>query len=65
MALPFNRIVLHTDAGNPAELTVEQFNAMPLMERVRAALEKRVQFFDGDKPIAQGEALRALRERSR
>jgi hypothetical protein len=62
MGLPFNRILLRSSSGNSVVLTVHQFNGMPLTERVRAVMEKRVQFFADDTPVAQDVALRALRE---
>ena len=64
MALPFNRVKVRSDANTtPASLTVAEFSAMPLTDRVRALLEKRVQFFHDEKLVEAGEALKALRER--
>jgi hypothetical protein len=65
MPLPFNRVQVRFDAqSSPALLSVAEFGAMPLTERVRAVLEKRVQFFQDEQPIETGEALKALRERA-
>jgi hypothetical protein len=64
MALPFNLVKVRSDAtATPSSLTVAEFSALPLNDRVRAVLEKRVQFFQNDKLIEAGEALKALRER--
>lgn len=62
LKLPFNRVVMQTAVG-PRHLTVAEFEAIPLTERVRALLEKRVTFYRDYDAIAQEEALRALRER--
>lgn len=64
MGLPFNRVKVRYGASDSASsLTVAEFSAMPLTDRVRAVLEKRVQFFQDETPIEAGEALKALRER--
>ena len=60
--LPFNRVIMQTAAGSK-RLTVAEFEAIPLTERVRALLEKRVTFYRDYDPITQEEALRALRQR--
>jgi hypothetical protein len=61
--LPFNRVVVQTSEGT-RRLTVSEFEAISLIERVRALLEKRVEFFRDHERVAQQDALRALRERS-
>ena len=63
MRVPFNRVELRDRAGElVSTLSVSQFCAMPLTDRVRAVLERRVLFFHDDQPIDMSAALRALRE---
>lgn len=61
--LPFDRIELMKSDGKHA-LSVDQFCALPLPERLRAVLENRVTFFRGRTLVEAREALKALRERS-
>jgi hypothetical protein len=61
-ALPFNRVVLKSGQGDK-RLTVPEFEAIPLTQRVRALLEKRVEFYLDQARVEQTQALRALRER--
>lgn len=61
-ALPFDRVVLKTGGGT-RHLTVSDFLTVPLVERVRALLEKRVEFYQHETRLDTNEALRALRER--
>lgn len=60
--LPFNRVTVRSVSGE-RHYTVHEFERIPLTERVRALLEKRVEFFRDQQPIEQQAALRALRER--
>lgn len=60
-SLPFNRVVVRSARGEQ-HLTVGEFARVPLTERVRAVLERRVEFFCDQQPIAALDALRALRE---
>jgi hypothetical protein len=46
------------------ELSASQFCDLPLSERLRVVLERRVAFFLGEEPVESMAALRALRERS-
>jgi len=62
MELPFNEVVVTTPSGSRL-LTADQFSAIPLAERVRALLEKRVEFFQDGAPIDTRDALNALRAR--
>lgn len=63
MQLPFNRVQVRDSASAlVSTLSVGQFSAMPLTERVRAVLERRVQFFRDEQPVDMSEALRALRQ---
>lgn len=62
MGLPFNQVVL-TTADGARRLTVDEFSAVPLAERVRAVLEQRVQFLLDGNPVDPREALNALRQR--
>ena len=61
-ALPFNRVILQTEQG-ARRLTVTEFDAIPLTQRVRALLEKRLEFYLDQARVEQTDALRALRER--
>jgi hypothetical protein len=61
-SLPFNRVIVRTAKGDQ-HLTVSEFERVPLTERVRALLEKRVEFFRDQQRVEQNDALRALRER--
>jgi len=63
MGLPFDRVELTSGAGERV-LSVQQFCDLPLAERLRAVLERRVNFFRGSEPVEQREALKALRERA-
>ncbi len=60
-SLPFNRVLVRSVQGDQ-HLTVSQFANMSLTERVRAVLEKRVEFFRDQQPVAALDALKALRE---
>jgi hypothetical protein len=62
-ALPFNRVLLKSGQGD-RRLTVTEFEAIPLTQRVRAVLEKRVEFYQDQVRVEQNQALRALRERA-
>ena len=46
------------------ELSAAQFCELPLSERLRVVLERRVAFFLGSQPVESLAALRALRERT-
>jgi hypothetical protein len=63
VGLPFDRVELSSEGGTRA-LSVQQFCALPLAERLRAVLERRVRFFSGSQPVESREALKALRERA-
>lgn len=60
--LPFDRVVLKSPDGTK-HLTVSAFLNVPLVERVRALLEKRVEFYQHETRLDTNDALRALRER--
>ena len=60
--LPFNRVIVRTPEGMQ-QLTVSDFERVPLAERVQALLEKRVEFFRDQQRIAALDALKALRAR--
>jgi hypothetical protein len=57
--LPFDTILASTEHG-PEEFTPSQFMALPLDERLRYVLEKRVRFSLNGKTQDPNEALRAL-----
>ena len=60
-ALPFNRVIVRSAQGEQ-HFTVTEFKRIPLNERVRALLEKRVDFFHDQHQVAALDALKALRE---
>ena len=60
--LPFDTVVI-LDGDKKTTFTLVQFFALPLSERVRAIISRRVQFFAADKPVDTNLALRLLRER--
>ena len=62
--MPFDRIVLRDASGAARELSLVEFMALPFQTRVRAILDRALDFFAGGEPIARREALRALRDRS-
>jgi hypothetical protein len=62
-SLPFDHVVVQTSDGSK-RLTVSEFLAIALTERVRALLEKRVAFYQDQTRLDASEALRALRERA-
>ncbi len=53
----FDRATLALPSGEVRRLTREQFEAMPLSERVRAMLGKSLKFYRGNKEIPIKEAL--------
>jgi hypothetical protein len=57
----FDRVVLQT-ANSPVSLTVAEFFALPLNQRLRAIFEKRVDFYKGAERVELVHALRAIRE---
>jgi hypothetical protein len=61
-ALPFDRVILKSERGEQ-RLTISEFEAIPLTQRVRAILEKRIEFYLDQARVEQSQALRALRER--
>jgi hypothetical protein len=56
-ALPFNRVVV---GETKRELSVDQFLALPLNERVRYVLSQHIAFYDGVAPVERSIALRSL-----
>lgn len=53
----FDRATLTLPSGEVQQLTREQFEALPLSERVRAMLGKQLKFYRGIKEIPMKEAL--------
>ena len=60
--LPFDRVVLHDTRGLRVELSVAEFWAQPLHDRVAQVLRRDIVFLMGMTPIDRRAALRALRE---
>jgi hypothetical protein len=53
----FNRVELALPSGEVRRLTREEYEALPLDQRVRAMLSKQLKFFRDDKEIPMREAL--------
>jgi hypothetical protein len=53
----FDRVELLLPTGEKRPLTRSQFDALPLDERVRAILSKRLRFFRGAEEIPMRDAL--------
>lgn len=62
-ALGFDRIVLRGASGDRV-LSIEEFSALPLGERVSALLGKKVAFYLGHARVDTDRALAALRRRA-
>jgi hypothetical protein len=62
-ALGFDRIVLRAPSGDRV-LSVQEFIALPLGERVSALLGKKVDFYLGHDKVESDRALAALRRRA-
>jgi hypothetical protein len=54
--MPFDTISL----GIGRQLSVAEFLALPLDERVRSILNREIQFFRGDEPVDRALALKSL-----
>ena len=52
--------VIVGQGAEPRTLSVAEFTALPLTERVRYLLADQVRFFRGDRRVPTSEALRAL-----
>ena len=61
MNLAFDRVLLTTDNGSVV-LSVEEFAALSLSERLRAIFEKRLGFYRGADLVDTTLALRSLRD---
>lgn len=61
--LPFDRVEMTSEQGTRL-MSVQQFCELPLAERLRVVLERRVRFFHGTMLVESREALKALRERA-
>jgi hypothetical protein len=61
MNLAFDRVLLTTDKGSVV-LSVEEFAALSLSERLRAIFEKRLGFYRGPDLVDTTLALRSLRD---
>lgn len=61
VALAFDRVVIETAAGS-SSLSITEFAALPLTERLRAIFEKRLRFYRGSEVVDATVALTSLRE---
>ena len=59
-AVPFDRVVL-LEAGAQRTLSVEQFLALPLSQRIKVVLERQVTFYQDGAEIDRNVALGSLR----
>jgi hypothetical protein len=57
---PFDLVVI-TREGIHTELSLAQFAALPLHERVGLILERAVEFYDRGRPVDRQDALKFLR----
>ena len=63
-ALSFDRVVV-VAMGVRRELSVDEFLALPLHERVRFVLARQLEFFRAGEPVDRRAALDTLRQRDR
>jgi len=61
MALLFDRVIV-SDDGSDRELSVSEFLAIALPERIRLILGRNVVFYLGRAPVELAAALRSLRQ---
>lgn len=61
--MPFDRVIVR-DNGDPKEYSVDAFMALPLYQRVAYILERKIEFFVGERAVERAMALRSLRARS-
>jgi hypothetical protein len=59
---PFDRVVL-VEAGRRRDVSMSEFLAMPLDERIRAILKRAIEFYDGAQAVDRQSALNFLRAR--
>ncbi len=59
--LPFDRVELR-DGTAVSTLTPSEYMALPLSQRIRAVIERRVRFFAGRTELAGDAALDAMRK---
>lgn len=57
--LPFDRVFIEKN-GVESEVSLETFLALPLSERIRLILERRLRFRDGAMEIDRSAALKSL-----
>ena len=61
MTLPAFRVVFAESPTKKLQMTVGEFLVMPIDVRVRAILERRVEFFQHGLEVPRQEALNAIR----
>ncbi len=61
--VPFDRVVVKDD-GVRNEYSVDAFLALPLYQRVAYILERKIEFFAGERMVDRANALRSLRSQS-
>ena len=59
VGLMFDTISIPSPNGQ-RRVSVAEFLSIPLTERVRLIMEKRLEFFDGDAPVERSSGLRGL-----
>lgn len=59
--VPYDSVTVIRD-GRSVRLTAEQFAELPMNERVRAILEKTLQFYSGGQLLDRASVLRELRQ---
>jgi hypothetical protein len=60
-ALPFDRIVILSDSGKPREMSVDEFLALPLDQKIKSVLSRRIEFYDGHAAVDRKLGLASLR----
>ena len=59
--IPFDLVILQHEAGK-RELTLSEFMALPLSERIRHILTRDLAFFSGGIPVERSLALQRLND---
>ena len=61
-ALPFNRIVIN-ELNQRSEITLQEFQAMPVSERIRHILGRTLEFYLNNAPVDRNLALKSIQAR--
>jgi hypothetical protein len=61
---PFDRVVIKEKNGRKT-MTIDEFLAIPLAEKIQYILDRNIEFYDGLMPVDRKTALAHLRRRLR